>query len=143
MSFPYINAYQQFFDSSGSPLVSGTIEFRDPTSNAYINSYSTADYADAGTPANANPLTLSSTGAATAGLFLEDGVAYKVILKDSAGNIIATHDDVRCPIALPYLETAAETAAGVTPTNIQYPPLNILRYGTCLLYTSPSPRDRS
>jgi hypothetical protein len=30
-------------------------------------------------------------------LFLEDGVKYKVILKDSVGATIATHDDVRCP----------------------------------------------
>jgi hypothetical protein len=128
MSFPYINAYQQFFDSSGSPLVSGTIEFRDPTSNNLINSYPTAVYADAQTNANSNPLTLSSTGAATNGLFLEDGVAYKVILKDAAGNTVATHDDVRCPIALPYLQTAAESAAGVTPTNIEYPEGDLRRY---------------
>ncbi len=97
MSFPYINAYQQFFDSSGSPLASGTIEFRDPTSNNLINSYSTADLADAQSTANDNPLTLSATGAATAGLFLEDDVKYKVILKDSLGATVATHDDVRCP----------------------------------------------
>lgn len=57
MSFPYINAYQQFFDSSGAPLASGTIEFRDPASNALINSYPTADDADASTNANDNPLT--------------------------------------------------------------------------------------
>lgn len=97
MSFPYLNAYQQFFDSSGSPLASGTIEFRDPTSNNLINSYPTADDADAQTNANDNPLTLNASGAAASGLFLEDGVAYKVILKDSDGTTIATHDDVRCP----------------------------------------------
>ena len=97
MSFPYINAYQQFFDSSGSPLASGTIEFRDPTSNDLIDTYPTADDADAQTNANDNPLTLNASGAAASGLFLEDGVKYKVILKDSSGSTIATHDDVRCP----------------------------------------------
>ena len=97
MSFPYINSYQQFFDSSGSPLASGTIEFRDPTSNNLINSFPTADDADAQTNANANPLTLNASGAAAAGLFLEDGIKYKVTLKDSAGATVATHDDVRCP----------------------------------------------
>jgi hypothetical protein len=130
MSFPYINAYQQFFDSSGAPLVGGTIEFRDPTSNALINSYPTADDADAQTNANANPLTLSSTGAAASGLFLEDGVAYKVILKDSESNTVATHDDVRCPIVHPWsVQTTAEASASVTPTNIEYPPGDIRRYG--------------
>jgi len=97
MAFPLINPYQQFFDSSGSPLASGTIEFRDPTTNDLINSYPTADDADAQTNANANPLTLNASGAAASGLFLEDGVAYKVVLKDSSGATTVTHDDVRCP----------------------------------------------
>ena len=47
MSFPVINPTPQFFDGSGNPLVSGTIEFRNPTTNALINSYPTADDADA------------------------------------------------------------------------------------------------
>ena len=97
MSFPYINAYQQFFDSSGSPLASGTIEFRNPTTNALIKSYPDADNADAQTNENANPLTLNASGAAASGLFLEDGVAYKVILKDAAGATVKSDDDVRCP----------------------------------------------
>ena len=97
MAFPLINPYQQFIDSSGDPLSSGTIEFRSPADNSYINSYPTADDADAQTNANDNPLTLSSTGAASSGLFLEDGVAYKVVLKDSDGNTVGTWDDVRCP----------------------------------------------
>jgi hypothetical protein len=132
VSFPYINAYQQFFDSSGSPLVSGTIEFRDPTSNNLINSYPTAVDADA-------PLTLSSTGAATNGLFLEDGVAYKVILKDAAGNTVATHDDVLCPTAhtqstigaLFYPLTSQESSYGLTENDINtfYEPDDVRRHG--------------
>jgi hypothetical protein len=105
MAFPLINPYQQFFDSSGSPLASGTIEFRNPTTNALINSYPTADDADAQTNANDNPLTLNSSGAAASGLYLEDGVKYKVILKDSLGVTVKTDDDVRCP-----QYTAPETA---------------------------------
>lgn len=97
MSFPLINPYQQFFDSSGSPLANGTIEFRSPSDNSLIDSYPTADDADAQTNANDNPLTLNGSGAAASGLFLEDGVAYKIILKDSDGATVASHDDVRCP----------------------------------------------
>ena len=96
MSFPLINPSHQFFDSSGSPLVSGTLEFRDPTSNDLIKSYPTADDADAQTNENANPLTLDSRGGFT-GLYLEDGVKYKIILKDSSGSTVDTQDDVRCP----------------------------------------------
>jgi hypothetical protein len=97
MSFPLINPTPTFLDGSGNPLVSGTIEFRDPTSNALIKSYPTADDADAQTNENANPLTLNSRGEAANGLYLEDGVKYKVILKDSAGATVWTQDDVRCP----------------------------------------------
>jgi hypothetical protein len=62
-------------------------------------------------------------------LYLEDGVSYKITLKDSNAATVWTQDDVRTPIALPYLQTADETTAGVTPTDVAYPPLNILRYG--------------
>lgn len=118
MSFPLINAYQQFFDSSGSPLASGTIEFRDPSTNDLINSYPTADDADAQTNANDNPLTLNGSGAAANGLFLEDGVKYKVIIKDSGGTTIATHDDVRCPQYTAPL-TSQTRGPGVGSLNIK------------------------
>jgi hypothetical protein len=137
VSFPLISPYQQFFDSSGSPLVSGTIEFRDPTTNNLINSYPTADDADAQTNANSNPLTLNAAGAAASGLYLEDGVKYKIILKDSSGATVTTQDDVRCPLYSAnaigqslYAQTSAESAAGVTPTNYEYAPGNIDRYVT-------------
>ena len=97
MSFPLINPTPTFTDSSGSPLTSGTIEFRDPTTSSLINSFPTADDADAQTNANANPLTLNSRGEAASGLYLEDGVKYKIILKDSDGSTVWTQDDVRCP----------------------------------------------
>jgi len=129
MSFPLINPTPTFTDSSGSPLASGTIEFRDPTSNDLINSYPTADKADAQTDPNANPLTLNSRGEAANGLYLEDGVKYKITLKDSNSDTIWTQDDVRCPIALPYLQTATEAALGITPSDYQYPAPDFRRYG--------------
>ncbi len=129
MSFPLINPYQQFFDSSAA-LAAGTIEFRDPTSNDLIDSFPTADDADAQTNANANPLTLSATGAATAGLFLEDGIAYKVILKDVNGATVTTQDDVRSPVltANPSID-ADETAVGLTTADIDvsYPDFSDVR----------------
>jgi hypothetical protein len=118
MSFPVINPTPTFVDSSGSPLTSGTIEFRNPTTNDLINSYPTADDADAQTNANANPLTLSARGEAT-GLFLEDGVAYKIVLKDSSGATVWTQDDVRCPVVLPdSILTTAESSASLTIADI-------------------------
>jgi len=70
-------------------------------------------------------------------LYLEDGVKYRVILKNVAGGTVKTDDDVRCPIFSQgaiglqfYPQTTAESSAGVTPTNYQYEPGNVLRYGT-------------
>jgi hypothetical protein len=130
MAFPLINPYQQFFDSSGSPLASGTIEFRDPTTNNLINSYPTADDADAQTNANDNPLTLSASGAAANGLYLEDGVKYKIVLKNAAGATVTTQDDVACPLDAWFTtQTAAESTASVTPTDYSYEPGDVRRYG--------------
>ena len=130
MAFPLINPSHQFFDTSGAPLVSGTIEFQNPTTAAKINTYPTADDADAQTNANSNPLTLDSRGGYT-GIYLEDGVPYKVIIKDADGATVDTQDDVRCPI-LPYdgVTTATETAASVTPVDFTYPEGHVNRYGT-------------
>jgi len=128
MSFPLINPYQQFADSSGAPLASGTVEFQNPTSAAKIDTFPTRDDADAQTNANDNPLTLSATGAASSGIFLEDGVIYKMILKDANGNTVTTQDDILCPINF-YPTTSAETSASVTPSNFAYPEHHLLRYG--------------
>lgn len=132
MSFPLINPTSTFLDSSGAPLASGTIEFRDPTSNDLIDSFPTADDADAQTNANANPLTLNARGEAT-GLYLEDGAKYKIILKDSAGATVWTQDDVICPVnRWGSQQTADESAASVTPTDYTYEPGDVRRYGAAL-----------
>ncbi len=128
MAFPLIPPEIQFFDSSGSPLVGGTVTFRDPSTNNLIDTYPTADDADAGTNANANPLTLNARGAAADGIYLPDGTVYRVILADAEGNNIWTEDDVLAPRRGELL-AAEETAAGVTPTDMAYPVGNARRYG--------------
>lgn len=130
MSFPLINPTPTFLDSSGSPLASGTIEFRSPSTNDLINSFPTADDADAQTNANDNPLILNARGEAPNGLFLEEGVAYKVILKDSSDTTIWTQDDVKSPtVATEVVKNAAEIASGVTIVDASYVPGHFLRYG--------------
>jgi hypothetical protein len=71
---------------------------------------------------------MHAAGAAASGLYLEDGVKYKIILKDSAGATVTTQDDVRCPQFF-HNQTAGEVAAGVTPTNYQYEAGDVRRYG--------------
>ena len=119
MSFSLLGSPKPaFFDSSGSPLVSGTLEFRDPTSNDLINSYPTADDSNAQTNPNANPLTLNSRGEPPNGLFGESGQDYKVVLKDSVGATVWTVDDIESPedyLGLPSADGSVlvSTAAGV------------------------------
>ena len=95
-----------FFDSSGSPLVSGTLAVLDPADDTNKASYPTYDDAEAATNANANPVVLDSRGEISLwGLDSED---YKLVLKDSAGTTIWTTDDVFLPTLLTtfYKKTA-------------------------------------
>ena len=118
MSYPLINPSHQWFDTSGAPLVSGTMEFQNPTTSAKIDTFPTADDADAQTNANANPLTLDSRGGFT-GIYLENGVKYKIIIKDSLGATVDTQDDVRCPDT--SLVTLAGELSDLTDVNTSTP----------------------
>jgi hypothetical protein len=123
------NPKQGFFDSSGSPLSSGTLAVLDPADDTNKASYPTASDADAATNANVNPVVLDSRGEPPNGLFGRDGEDYKLTLKDSSGTTVWTVDDVRVPIALPFLQTTAESNAGVTPSDVSYPEGDVRRYG--------------
>lgn len=133
MAFPLINPTPQFFDSSGNPLDGGTIDFRDPATDLFIDSYPTADDANAQSNPNDNPLTLSSLGAAPQGLYLEDAVKYKVTLYDSDNNPVWVQDDVQCPQEFTQASVGATlwpvlgTETGVTNTSYEY--YNVLRFG--------------
>jgi len=98
MAFPLLGSPKiQFFDSSGSPLASGTLAVLDPADDTNKASYPTADDADAATNANVNPIVLDARGEPPNGLFGRDGQSYKLTLKDSAGATIWTVDDVKVP----------------------------------------------
>ena len=130
MSFPLLgNPKVTFLDGSGNPLDSGTLAILEPTDDTNKASYPTADDADALTNANVNPVVLDSRGEPPTGLFGIDGEDYKLTLKDSAGTTIWTVDDIRVPIALPFLQTAEELSASITPTDVSYPPGHVKRYG--------------
>lgn len=95
----------------------------------------------AGTVPNTNPVTLDSNGVAT--VRLTAGLAYHLVLKDSTdtttlwdednyqASYLAQSDIVTLLGADPIQRrTAAEIAAGVTPTNLVYPPGDLRRYAS-------------
>jgi len=98
MAFPIVGLPQpQFFDSSGSPLASGTLAVLDPADDTNKASYPTADDADARTNANDNSMTLNARGAPATGLYGIDDEDYKLVLKDVNGATVDTQDDIFLP----------------------------------------------
>lgn len=99
-----------------------------------------ATYTDStGGTQNPNPVILNARGEAP--VWLNPSQTYKFILEDALGNTLWTADNVPGGYTpggalsaqiigqLLWPQTAAEAAAGVTPTNYGYPSGNVLRYG--------------
>jgi len=83
------------------------------------------------------PVTAGSDGRFTQ-VYLDPSITYRVKLFNSGNSQLDDTDPFVVPSGLPtanqigevlYPQTAAELAAGVTPTNYAYPPYNVLRYG--------------
>jgi len=79
----------------------------------------------------------ADSGGVLATVYLDPSVTYKASVYDAADVLQYTVDPVNDSVLsqaaigdLLYPRTAAEIAAGVTPTNYAYPPGNVLRYGT-------------
>lgn len=97
MSYPLIHPKPTFFAGTNEVAASGTLEFRSPSTNDLIDVYPTADDADGQTNALTNPVVLDANGQPSTALFLEDGVAYKIVCKDVGGSTLWTIDDVLAP----------------------------------------------
>ena len=131
MAFPILgNPHPEFTDVNGNPYASGTLEFRKPADNSNAYSYPTADDADAQTNPNGANITLNQRGSTTVGVWGEDGITYKVTLKDSSGATVWSSTDVGWALtsdlvddvlsqsgvgAALYPRTAAEAAAAHVP----------------------------
>jgi len=101
MAYPILGTPKPaFFDSSGSPLVSGTITIQNPSDSAVKASYPTADDADASTNGTSGDITLDSRGEPTSTqLWGKDNEDYKIIIKDSDAATIYTMDKIRLATA--------------------------------------------
>lgn len=119
------------FDAAGLPLAGGLLYSYQANSTTPQNTYSSTDLS----VPNTNPVVLDSTGSAT--VRLDPTLTYKFVLKDTTGTTTFWTEDYynsnyltqAAVAALLYPQTAAESAASVTPTNYVYPPGNVRRYG--------------
>jgi hypothetical protein len=130
------------FDSNGLLVSGAKLNFYTAGTSTRKDTYSDVDL----TIANPNPVVANSSGL-FGGIYLGSGF-YKVVLTDSADVVLWTQDDVSgiVPADVFYPITTAEIAAGVTPTDYQYPEGDSRRYGSAAdafetLYGSASGRN--
>jgi hypothetical protein len=103
-------ARQAFYDATGAPLAGGKLY-------TYLAGTSTpaTTYQDAaGAVAHANPIVLDANGVAPAGIYLEQGVAYKFELRTASNVIIWTQDNV---LAVPA-STSGVDVSGIAGESI-------------------------
>lgn len=111
------------WDNLGFPLVGGKLNtYAAGTTNPQ------ATYTDSTqTTPNTNPVILNFRGEAQ--VWLDPTLTYKFVLTDAFNNLIWTVDNIQGPLLIIYPIVPAETNASVIPTNYNYPPGNVLRYG--------------
>ena len=81
----------QFFSNDGVPLAGGLIYTYLAGTSTPAATYTTS----AGNIAHSNPIVLDSAGRVPGGeIWLTNGTSYKFILRDSAGNLIGTYDNI-------------------------------------------------
>jgi hypothetical protein len=128
---PYIPVRQVRVNSQGRPHAGARAYFYDAGTTTSRSVYTSA----ARTVAHTNPVVANSAGLFPA-IYLDPQHNYRCITQTSAGIAIDDEDNIpgtgvtaeQVGLAL-YPRSNAEVSAGVTPSNYQYPPGNVLRYG--------------
>ena len=87
---PLAGAGQQFLDNSGNPLTGGLLYTYAAGTTTPQTTYTTS----LGTTPNTNPIVMDAAGRLESEVWLTGEVAYKFILRDSAGGLIGTYDDI-------------------------------------------------
>ena len=89
---PFYGVAGQLFDDNGNPLAGGTINTYLAGTTTNTPTYTTS----AGNIAHTNPIVLDGAGRVPSGqIWLESGISYKFVVKDSAGALIGTFDNVQ------------------------------------------------
>jgi hypothetical protein len=86
----FAGAGAQFFDDNGTPLVGGLLYTYTAGTTTPATTYTTS----AGTIANTNPIVLDSGGRTPYEIWVNTGVLYKFVLKNSDGVTIGTYDSI-------------------------------------------------
>lgn len=109
----------QFFDSNGDPLAGGLLYTYNAGTTTPVSTYTSRS----GAAYNTNPIVLDSSGRTPAEIWLEGGVLYKFVLKDSTFVQVGSYDNIPAvndPTTTNNLITVAGTNA---LTGLAVPPL--------------------
>jgi len=89
---PFYGVAGQLFNDNGDPLAGGTINTYLAGTTTNTPTYTTS----AGNIAHTNPIVLDGAGRVPSGeIWLTAGISYKFVVKDSAGVLIGTFDNVQ------------------------------------------------
>lgn len=89
---PFYGVAGQLFNDNGDPLAGGRIETYLAGTNTNAAVYTTS----AGNIAHSNPIVLDGAGRVPSGeIWLTSGISYKFVVKDSAGGLIGTFDNIK------------------------------------------------
>ena len=106
---PIGGAAAQFFNNDGVPLAGGLIYTYLAGTNTPEATYTT----NAGSIAHSNPIVLDSAGRVPTGeIWLTNAVTYKFILRDSAGALLGTYDNISGINDSPFTRIANFTGTG-------------------------------
>jgi hypothetical protein len=109
----------QFFDRNGAPLAGGLLYTYNAGTTTPVSTYTSRS----GAAFNTNPIVLDAAGRTPAEIWLEGGVLYKFVLKDSTFVQIGSYDNIPAvndPTTTNNLITVAGTNA---LTGLAVPPL--------------------
>lgn len=111
---PSADARPQFLTTQGAVLAGGWMYWYAATTTTPQDTFTTS----AGSVANSNPIELDSSGRPknAVGIYLTEGLSYKLVLKDSALNTIFTQDNI---VGISTSPTPSEwVSSGLTSTYI-------------------------
>lgn len=110
----YAGAGVQIFDNNGVPLAGGLLYSYAAGTTTPLATYTSSS----GAVANTNPIVLDSAGRTANEIWLTNGSAYKFILRNSAGVLIDTYDNIPGINDPTYTNSAIATAVAGIYSNL-------------------------